>query len=351
MNQRRAYIATEVNKEEGIQTVFGGPSHIVILGAGASIASTIHNPEPNGKKLPSMDNFVEIVGLAAMMDAVDTDAVNKNFETIYSTLYLQDPNSVGLKRIESRIKAYFQSLKLPPNPTIYDYLVLSLRPKDLIATFNWDPFLFEAYLRNGQVCQMPRLSFLHGSVSIGFSSEDQRAGPADWFSKATGAKFVPTRLLYPVTQKNYSADEFIRREWERLRLELETARRITIFGYGAPDTDVEAVDLMSKAWGDPQQRALEQVEIIDIQSEEVVRNRWSKFIHTHHYDYCTNYFDSVLANFPRRTGERFMHQFLPSTPEEAFQEPNKVPQRFDTLEEMWEWYRPLIEAEDKVQST
>ena len=48
-----------MNKDEGIQTVFGGPSHVDILGAGASIASTIHNPEPNEKKLPSMDNFVE----------------------------------------------------------------------------------------------------------------------------------------------------------------------------------------------------------------------------------------------------------------------------------------------------
>jgi len=40
-----------------------------------------------------------------------------------------------------------------------------------------------------------------------------------------------------------------------------------------------------------------------------------------------------------------MHQFLPGTPDEAFQEANPLPQEFATLEDMWEWHRPLIEAE------
>jgi hypothetical protein len=125
---------------------------------------------------------------------------------------------------------------------------------------------------------------------------------------------------------------------------------MTIFGYGAPETDVEAVDLMKTAWGDPNQRNLEQIEIIDTQPQELVHERWSKFIHTHHYDYGTSYFDTILAEFPRRTGERFMHQFLPGTPEEAFQEANPVPQDFATLEEMWDWHRPLVDAENKAQN-
>jgi hypothetical protein len=154
-----------------------------------------------------------------------------------------------------------------------------------------------------------------------------------------------------VTQKNYNADEFTRREWARLQRWLKDARRITIFGYGAPSTDVEAVKLMSEAWGDPQGRNFEQVEIIDVKPQEIVRELWSGFIHTHHYDYCTSYFDSVLAHSPRRTGENFMHRFLPSTPDEAFQEPNTVPKRFSSVEEMWEWYRPLVDAEHKRDGT
>lgn len=149
-----------------------------------------------------------------------------------------------------------------------------------------------------------------------------------------------------VAQKDYNTDEFVSHEWARLRRWLKHARRITIFGYGAPETDVEAVDLMSSAWGDPQQRNLEQVEIIDVQPQDIVSHRWRRFIHTHHYDYCTSYFQSSLALFPRRTGERFMHQFLPATPEEGFQEPNTVPENFENLDKMWEWHRALLEVEN-----
>ena len=158
--------------------------------------------------------------------------------------------------------------------------------------------------------------------------------------------------MYPVhtvAQKDYNGDRFIWKEWRRLRAWLEHAKRVTIFGYGAPETDVEAVSLLSNAWGDPNERNMEQFEIIDVAPEEVVAERWSRFIHSQHYDYCNRYFESVLARFPRRSGERFMHQFLSTTPGEAFQEPNPVPQDFATLEEMHQWFEPLVEAERKHQ--
>jgi len=336
-----------MTREEGIREVLGGRRHVVILGAGASIAANLHNPEPSGKKLPSMANLIDVVGLADIIDAAGSGEESGNFEKIYSRLHTRDPGSRTVTEIEKRVADYFRSLTLPSTPTIYDYLLLALRPKDLVATFNWDPFLYEAFCRNGHVAGMPSLSFLHGSVSIGFSPEEQERGPAGWISKATGHEYVPTRLLYPVTQKDYNRDEFIKREWDRLGRWLEQAARITIFGYGAPDTDVEAVELMSRAWGHPDRRNLEQVEMIDVQPKDVLTQRWSRFIHSGHYDYCTSYFQSILALFPRRTGESFMHQFCPSTEAEALQELNPVPERFDTLEAMWEWHRPLIEAESE----
>jgi hypothetical protein len=64
---------SDMTREEGIQTVYGGPIHVVILGAGASIASTIHNPEPSGKKLPSMDNLIDVVGLRQILDSASSD--------------------------------------------------------------------------------------------------------------------------------------------------------------------------------------------------------------------------------------------------------------------------------------
>jgi hypothetical protein len=339
-----------MTRDECISDVSEGPSHVVILGAGASIASTLRNPEPSGKTLPSMDNFIDVVGLRDVIGPGTKDEESRNFETLYSKLHDKDPASPVIAEIERRVAEYFRSLALPSTPTIYDYLILALRPKDLIATFNWDPFLYQAFCRNrkmGGVCH----SFLHGSVAIGYSREAQKAGRAgDFADQALTQKFVPTRLLYPVTHKDYNTDEFIAREWSRLKKWLQMAKRITIFGYGAPETDVEAVALMSEAWGDPNKRNLEQIEMIDVQSENVLTNRWKRFIHTHHYDYCTDYFQSSLAQFPRRTCESFIHQYLPTTPEEAFQEPNPVPQQFETLTEMWEWHRPLIEAEAKFEA-
>jgi hypothetical protein len=104
-------------------------------------------------------------------------------------------------------------LELPTEPTIYDSLVLALRPKDLIASFNWDPFLTQAFLRNNQITELPNCAFLHGNVSIGYSAEDGRAGPAGARHRVTGNYYAPTPLLFPVTQKNYNHDPFIKQEW------------------------------------------------------------------------------------------------------------------------------------------
>ena len=52
--------------------------------------------------------------------------------------------------VEQRDAEYFSKLELPDHPTIYDYRLLSLRKKDVIATFNWDPFLWLACHRKGR---------------------------------------------------------------------------------------------------------------------------------------------------------------------------------------------------------
>jgi hypothetical protein len=90
---------------------------------------------------------------------------------------------------------------------------------------------------------------------------------------------------------------------------------------------------------------MEQIEMIDVQPKEVLIERWGRFIHTHHYDCFSSYFKCSLALFPRRTGERFQTQFMPATPGEAFQEANRIPQTFSTLEALVDWHTPLFEAE------
>ena len=76
--------------------------------------------------------------------------------------------------------------------------------------------------------------------------------------------------------------------------------------------------MMKKAWGRIEDRNMEQFEIIDIRSKEEVTDSWKDFIHTHHYDYRTSFFDSSLALYPRRTDEAYFCHFLPLSPEEAF---------------------------------
>ena len=74
------------------------------------------------------------------------------------------------------MRTYFESLRIPAQPTFYDYLVLSLREKDVIATFNWDPLLLQAYRRNSPIRRLPQLAFLHGNVGLGICTNDKRKG-------------------------------------------------------------------------------------------------------------------------------------------------------------------------------
>ena len=335
--------------EEGIEQVYGA-GHVVILGAGASIASTIRNPELNGKILPSMDNFIKVVGLSDIVESLPKPFQVTNFEDLYSTLHQDNASSPEIIEIEHRVRQYFNDMQLPDEPTIYDYLVLSLRNKDVIASFNWDPFLYQAWVRNSHIGSNPGILFMHGTVSLGYDPEDGRAGPVGMYSKVTYQKFEPVKLLYPVSKKDYTNDEFIKGQWEALNYELNDKSnvKVTVFGYGAPASDVEAVSLLNEAWGTPEDRAMEQFEIIDIQDEQLLRAKWKGFIHSHHYDIVDDYFKSSLSKNPRRTIESHESHINPLSPHEAFRNNNPIPNTFQSLEKLWDWHKKLVEVEETV---
>ena len=115
---------------------------------------------------------------------------------------------------------------------------------------------------------------------------------------------------------------------------------LTVFGYGAPKSDKSAIELMKKAWGEIEKRSLEQIEIIDIKQKEELQDSWSQFIHTHHYDIHKDFFDSWIANHPRRTGEAYMNQYLTA---EVIKN-NPVP-RLNNLLDLKNWYKDLINVE------
>ena len=63
-----------MTREEEISNVYTGKPHVIILGAEASIASTIRNPEPSGKWPPSMYNITDEVGLRDIVEVLPAGA-------------------------------------------------------------------------------------------------------------------------------------------------------------------------------------------------------------------------------------------------------------------------------------
>lgn len=334
----------EVSKDDEISQIKMHRPHVVILGAGASIASFLKG-DKNGNKLPSMLNFVEVLGLSPLLDKAGIEHKGKNFEDIYDQIYKDASLSSLRQELEDAVYDYFKSLEISEHPTIYDHLVLSLRGKDVIATFNWDPFLVQAYRRNGMKgrgFKLPRLQFLHGNVMIGYCHRDKVTGAIGAACSHCGQRFVPSKLLYPISQKNYHLDPFIAEQWSDLDKQMQAAFMITVFGYGAPKSDVSAIDLMKAAWGDKYSRNLEQTEIIDIRTEEDLRAIWEPFIHTHHYEIHDIFYDSWIANHPRRTGEAYINQYIDA----LFIDDNPIPRNLD-FPELWDWFDNLREAEEK----
>jgi len=331
------------NIEELIRDTKIGRPHVVILGAGASIAA-FPDGDRNGYILPMMSDLVETVELAYEFNKWGIPYKNRNFEEVYSELHEDRKNSRIIEAINNKIWDYFSRSRLPDYPTIYDHLVLSLRDKDLIATFNWDPFLYQACWRHNKRVKLPGVVYLHGNVSVGYCLKDMKKGLIGRRCSVCKKQYTPSRLLYPIKKKDYSHDPFIRGEWESLRTYLKHAYMLTIFGYSAPQSDVEAIELMKGAWGDKYQRDIEQIEIIDVKNEEELRDTWKDFIHTHHYDVTKDFYKSSIGLFPRRTCEAEWNYHMPE--ELAFYPHNPIPQNMG-FKELWEWYSPLIKAENK----
>lgn len=131
-------------KAKEFESFFKKKPHVVILGAGATVAA-IPNGDKRGRKSSVMDGFIEMLGIDQVIQGADLKTRSTNLEDIYTELHeCTDCEEVRLE-LDKRIRDYFLKLELPDDPNIYDLLLLALRKKDLIATFNWDPLLLQAY--------------------------------------------------------------------------------------------------------------------------------------------------------------------------------------------------------------
>lgn len=313
--------------------------HVVVLGAGASYAA-FPNGDKNGKRLPLMNNLVDVLGLNDLLTKTGLTFDERNFEAVYDKIAREQRLQPIKEQLEQRIFGYFSSLEIPDTPTIYDHLLLSLRGKDAVATFNWDPFLYQAFERNKHKLPLPKIFFLHGNVEVGFCQADKIAGRNGTRCRKCGNPLIPSKLLYPIAEKNYESDEFISAHWHHLGTRLKDAFMISVFGYGAPTSDASAVALMKGAWGAVGQRSMEQTEIIDTRDEDTLQATWDPFIHSHHYEVHDNFYNSWIANHPRRTGEAFVNQYI----EAMFINRNPIPKDLD-FPALWGWFDRLHKVE------
>jgi hypothetical protein len=316
-----------------VTTKINHSPHVVILGAGASRACC-PTGDKNGRQLPLMADFVEKVGIKEIIETAGYDP-SDNFEHIYSQIHSAGKQDV-IEKLDLAIRKYFGELVLPDEPTFYDYLVLSLRPKDSIVTFNWDPLIIQAYKRwrhLGRV--LPDLIFLHGNVDLGLDLVQKT-----FTFLSDKPKQTPTKLLYPVEKKDYNLDEFVADQWDRATDALAKAYFVTIIGYSAPQTDVEAKALLLKAWRDNPTRTLAEFSIIDIREADEVEASWSDFLDGVHGGAVSDVWQQYLMFHPRRTCEAFAFATLQQNPWHEDRYP-----KTKTLNELEAWIKPVIDEE------
>ena len=329
-------MSISTSKEELAQIVRSDKPHVVILGAGASRAACPKG-DKNGKKLPLMNDLVDCLNLKSKFQEWKINT-NQNFEDIFSHLYEKEEYE-KTKELESLIWNYFNKLRLPDNPTIYDHLVLSLRDTDCIASFNWDPLLLHAYHRNSNhSITLPRLIFLHGNVMVGFCKEHKRVNYRTEKCDLCRKPLDAINLLYPIKKKNYSEKEVIKIQWDRLTNHLDDAFMFTIFGYSGPKTDKEAMNLMKKNW--TKKRYLDDTVIITNQNETKTYNHWKSFLSLHHFEIHDDFYESPIANYPRRTFENSYENNVQA----KFTETNPIPRDLD-FPALWKWYGQFTKAE------
>lgn len=331
----------EVSVAEEIADTSAKRPHVLLLGAGASKAA-LPNGDRNGVPVPLLRDVAADLGLAQHFPDELRELAFSDFEAAYSRLV---ESGGDVSALDGAVRRYFAELELPDDANLYDLLHLCLREKDAIFSFNWDPFLLQSRIRLARlgVSKFPSLFFLHGNVLAGFCVDDATSGLVGDTCRSCKKPFVPSKLLFPVEQKSYNDDAFIAREWKAMRAYLKAAFMFTIFGYSAPTTDVEAVDLLKLGWGTPAERNMEQMEIVNRPGadHDELEEKWQPFIHTHHFEIHDSFFESWMANHPRRTGEAYFNQYWRA----QFIDNNPVPRSTTDLSELVEWFKPLFEVE------
>ncbi len=287
-----------------------------------------------------MNSLIDVLELRPFLETVGVDLSSENFEVIYDAL-ASDPTRASVRaELDKRVRDYFGALELPDCVTLYDELLLSLRQKDLVATFNWDPLLLQAYRRVADLGSAPHIVFLHGCVGVAYCERDRIAGNLGARCSECGERLTPSPLLYPVKDKRYRDHPFLAAQWARLEAQLTDAYLVTIFGYSAPASDAAAVDLLRTAWDANRTRTLAEIELVDIRPEQELVESWRSFIVGHHYGVTASVDQTLSFRYARRSCDAFAGATLMVDPWRDSPLP-----RHASLTALRAAIRPLIEEE------
>lgn len=101
-----------------------------------------------------------------------------------------------------------------------------------------------------------------------------------------------------------------------------------------------------EGWGDRHERHLEEIELINIKSDDELYETWKQFIHSHHYRTTNSYYDSIIGRSPRRSCEATWATLMDG----VFIKENPIPKEAD-WEELYERYEVLLNDEKGVEET
>ena len=302
-----------------------------------------------------MNELSDVVGRPWQRLIADAGAPDTGFESQFTWLKNTCVYDDELDKIEKIISSYFHECILPDQPTIYDYLVLGLQRKDVVATFNWDPLLMLAHRRNRGIpgLELPDIRFLHGSVYYSSCLEhDVLACPREQCPKCD-IPLVNSQLIFPLEDKDYGQDSLISRDWEVVTNKLTTAFHRTIFGYSGPRTDHKAKRMLRDGWHGPSGssenpssiRHFSHVEIVDIASPRELERNWRQFIPFGHAMLVQEFWNSTIARWPRRTAEYKIAASLYGVFSERL-----GPFRTQSLAELQEFHAEIAQAESHGRS-
>lgn len=315
--------------------------HVVIVGAGASIAAC--KVDKNGREVPLLKNIHNVLGLTDELKKYGfTDEEMSDFELLYSSIYDRKEYTSLTRYLEEEVRKYFKQLQIPDKPTYYDYLILSLTEKDAIISFNWDPFLMQAYRRNLSVGNLPVLIFPHGNVGVGICDDCHTIGYADTLCTNCFREYDDMPLLFPVGQKNYNNNSVIKYQWLQAQDYLSRAMGITVYGYGVPETDKEAYQLMKVAYQKSRCKDIAPFTIINLTSEkEIQMKKWEELLDKDMTLFCDSFEQTLLWRNPRVSIETLFDAILQQHPRET----EKSFKRFDNLEELQDFVKTINEYE------